>query len=83
MAAWYEKRRALVDFKIFPLPFVPGIVGDKEKNNISCLKCYLEYFNEATKKFSVMKEFEIREGVCTSVIEKKNEQEYGKCYVVS
>jgi hypothetical protein len=72
----YARRRALLNLKIQPLPFV-GF----EANTIP--KCYLEYFNECTKRFVVFKEFCIEEGVSLSVVEPPRPSDvlvYSKCW---
>lgn len=75
----YGKRRALTLLKILPLPFV----GVKSKPDAAVtaanltvtqakqttLTCYLEYLNECTKRFVILREFNIEEGVQTNVIE--------------
>lgn len=68
----YEHRRALIGFVIFPLPFV-GDNNESTINDGNPLKCYLEYFNECSKKFVTLKEFVIQEGLQTNVIKKENE----------
>lgn len=72
----YKKRRALVGFVIFPLPFVGDDLASHNDGDV--LKCYLEYFNECTKRFVVLKEFVIQEGLQTNVIESKHEVVLGK-----
>jgi len=72
--AWqYARRRAIIEFRLFPLPFLGA-----EKNNEVGLKCYLEYLNEASKKFVILKEFVIREGASTCVIEKASDVKFGE-----
>ena len=53
----YAKRRALVSLKILPLPFVGGMQTTQPP------KCFLEFYNECTKKFSIIHEFVIEEGL--------------------
>jgi hypothetical protein len=71
--AWrYARRRAIVEFTVFPLPFVGA-----EKSS-GGLRCYLEYLNEASRRFVVLKEFVIREGVSTCVVERESDMKFGK-----
>ena len=74
----YSTRRAIFNLKIQPLPFVgnePGTINENESSEAklisenTSLKCYLEYLNECTKRFVVLKEFSIQEGNYTNVIE--------------
>ncbi len=69
----YPKRRALVELKIFPLPLVSA-------DNLASgeLTCFLEYFNECVKKFVVLKQFVIKEGVQTNLIERQKSVEFGR-----
>jgi hypothetical protein len=79
----YPRPRALVHLKILPLPFVttldagldepvvPG-VNTNNKKQPEQFKCYLEYLNECTRKFTVLKEFCLREDTDTIVIEKQD-----------
>ena len=69
----YATRRAITNLKIQPLPFV-GSIADLSKSITEAseaklsLKCYLEYLNECTKRFCVLKEFTLEEGAYTHVI---------------
>lgn len=69
----YAKRRALVELKIFPLPLVSA---DNDSANGELL-CFLEYFNECVKKFVLLKQFTIKEGVQTNVIERQHKLAFG------
>lgn len=64
----YSKKRSLTSLKILPLPLVGNTISI-ESDQKSNLKCYLEYFNECTKCFVVLKEFYIQEGVYTIVLD--------------
>jgi hypothetical protein len=82
----YVKPRALTFLKILPLPFLTSIedqimLNPSKQEGIDPLlankptqplefKCYLEYLNECTKKFIVLKEFFIREDSETVVVDK-------------
>lgn len=57
----YARRRALTSVKILPLPFV-GIASHSTPP-----KFYLEWYNECTKRFVVLREFHIDEGMPTSL----------------
>ncbi len=66
----YSTRRAIINLRLLPLPFVGvGSVTMVEKNDSAKqLKCYLEYLNECTKCFCIVKEFTIEEGNYTNVL---------------
>ena len=66
----YSNRRALINLRLLPLPFVGvGSVSILENNDSAKqLKCFLEYLNECTKCFCILKEFTIEEGAYTNVL---------------
>ena len=66
----YSNRRALINLRLLPLPFVGvGSVSILENNDSAKqLKCFLEYLNECTKCFCILKEFTIEEGTYTNVL---------------
>jgi hypothetical protein len=81
----YPHRRAIVNFIIYPLPFIGNSTTasygqDEQTNNF---ECFLEYLNDCTKKFCLLKEFYIREGVQTTIIEQTsdiNSLIFAKCW---
>jgi hypothetical protein len=100
----YSKPRALAQLRILPLPFMSILetdttISDKISSPISKntqhpgykeVKAYLEYLNECTKKFVIFREFTIREGDETRIIEKdalleqsNNKLSFMKHYVYS
>ena len=68
----YPKRRGLTNFRINQLPFVGESPGEQGGQPAAQLKCFLEYFNECSKTFCLLKEFYIREGVSTNPISHKS-----------
>ena len=61
----YLTRRAIINLRLLPL--VEKNVTMVEKNDSAKqLKCYLEYLNECTKCFCIVKEFTIEEGNYTN-----------------
>ncbi|CAF1148621.1 unnamed protein product, partial [Brachionus calyciflorus] len=61
----YPTKRSLINLKIQPLPFI----GSQEIKSSIKFKFYLEFLNESSKKFDLLTEFEIEEGVQTNVLE--------------
>jgi hypothetical protein len=67
----YSTRRAIINLRLLPLPFVGvgSVTMVENKNDFTKqLKCYLEYLNECTKCFCIVKEFTIEEGNYTNVL---------------
>ena len=72
----YETRRALVRLKIHPLPFVTTTSTSKQAQSATIgLVCYLEYLNECSKQFVLVKEFEIRESATTLVLNHDSDED--------
>jgi hypothetical protein len=79
----YSTRRALVLVKIAPLPFVG--IGEPISQQVKTeqavtngLKCFLEYYNECSKKFMTLKEFFIIEGLASIVVERERIESAGE-----